>query len=1331
MNLKTKSIILICVSLVFVLLASYGVFQLISRDISAGVATMYAKEQVSYNRFRALQPLKQELVLARKLAESTVIRNWFKNENDPELHTAAMTELEDYRQFFSDHSYFCAIQESGHYYFKDKDSQDLSFEPRYTLDSNQPGDLWFSRTLEQNQDYQLNVDYDQNLGLAKVWINVTVRDDGQPIGIIGTGLDLSGFISTAIVSDHPGVTSLYIDANGAIQAHSDEGYIDFRTIAKSKSERKTIFQHFDSQQSGDELRAAIIRLQTDPTNTEVITVKIDGVDYLVGIGALADIGWYNLTLLETDAIIGLEQARPFLLALLIGLLLFSVTLTFLFNRLVIKRIDRLKNNIQVFSQGRGIHFPTVTSKDEIGQLETSFQKMANTLQQHTETLENSVAEQTRELTETNTQLGAAYLSIQRIEARRKSLNEISKEYLTNGSLEQSLELLVVNAAKFVGAQGGRFLHCSMEGGHFKITAVSKVYWAKPSSYTDNPLFQEALSKHALTLLESSDSLLARVLKSNQTTFLSGEQFQKYCTIPLPNGHPGIESLTLTPISIGKEILGVILLANCPATFAVDDDTGLDAFAAEAALLIHADSREVARAAAEETARLRNTFLANMSHELRTPLNIIIGMNKLLQGMENSSTQRNYLEKIGFSAQQLLELISGILDLSQISEGKQLKLKELPFQTEELFYGIAQLLAFRQDKRKVEIHVDVCREIPPVLIGDTLRVTQILNNLLSNALKFTPQGSATLKIDLVETAENFVRLAFSVTDTGIGITTEQMKTIFQPFVQVDNSTTREQGGSGLGLALCQQLCQLMGGEICVESTPGQGSTFYFELPFKIDPTANQEQAYLQPRSELQGTSILVANSCPDCNKILPPMLEAMQFKVDAVASSSDALIQLNNAKEQSTPYLYLLIGMYLEDMSGLEFSKYLTTVNAPTVKKILMANPADIADISRQLASLDLTEVLSIPASPSDLLKAIVSEREPPPKSRLFAPERPAAWQQMKVLLVDDNEMGRELGRALLENVGLTVCEAKNGLEAVNKVKSEDFDLVLMDIQMPELDGLSATRAIRALDTKETHDLPIIAMTAHSLDEHHAESLAAGMNSHITKPIELDTLYAELLRWLPGEAPATLPGSKQQLSSEFPDLQAALPGIDVIAGIHRVVGNQQLYLDLLSKYVKQYATTEQELERELRQKRHKESLLRVHSLKGVAGSLGATHLYQLAGELEEQLRKKQPLSALEPMLAEHRKFLHLLQELPTLRQPATDKHESSDAKIELHALLEQMLSPLTQLQAHGVTPLLIKMQENTWPEEYHDSLFQLEDLISRYQFKLAAELVQNLLDRGEN
>jgi len=337
-------------------------------------------------------------------------------------------------------------------------------------------------------------------------------------------------------------------------------------------------------------------------------------------------------------------------------------------------------------------------------------------------------------------------------------------------------------------------------------------------------------------------------------------------------------------------------------------------------------------------------------------------------------------------------------------------------------------------------------------------------------------------------------------------------------------------------------------------------------------------------------------------------------------------------------------------------------------------------------------------------------------------------QQARVLVIDDNAMGRQMLRAMLENIGIQVSEAKNGLEAVERVKAEEFDLLLMDIQMPTMDGRSATLEIRALGKD---NLPIIAMTAaYSLDEFRTESLSAGMNGHLAKPIEFETLAAELQCWLPAEKQPLVSKASAVDSGEYSGLEAALPGIDVKGGIRRVVGRQSLYLELLRKFTERFSVTEIELRKELATGRQKKAILRVHTLKGVAAGLGAKQLQNLAGELEEQLTQWKSPTALPAMGLELDRLLTAIKALPEMNRPEVVRDELIGTATELRNIFIQLLEPLKNLQAHTVKQHLSRIKEKDWPKEYTDNLLQLEKLIEQYQFNPAVKLVESLLEVSE-
>ncbi len=340
-------------------------------------------------------------------------------------------------------------------------------------------------------------------------------------------------------------------------------------------------------------------------------------------------------------------------------------------------------------------------------------------------------------------------------------------------------------------------------------------------------------------------------------------------------------------------------------------------------------------------------------------------------------------------------------------------------------------------------------------------------------------------------------------------------------------------------------------------------------------------------------------------------------------------------------------------------------------------------------------------------------------------------QKIKVLLADDNEMGRQILRAMLENIGLQVVEVQNGAEAVTMINGEDFDLVLMDIQMPVMDGREAARTIRKLHRTEAKRIPIIAMSADSLEECQAASLAAGMNSHLGKPIEIETLYAELLRWIPVKKQQMIHTTADDKSSDNSDLEAALPGIDVIAGIHRINGDRQLYLELLKKSVAQFSTVEAELRQELGTGKQKEAIRRAHTLKGVAGGLGATHLQDLAAQLEKQLTRQENPTILAAVVHELTPLLAAIQSLPELNCPEVTKDKILGTATELHDVFKNLLKALKTLQPHEAKQQLLRLTGKKWPLKYTADFLQLEKLIEKYQFKPATKLLETLMKEDKS
>ena len=459
---------------------------------------------------------------------------------------------------------------------------------------------------------------------------------------------------------------------------------------------------------------------------------------------------------------------------------------------------------------------------------------------------------------------------------------------------------------------------------------------------------------------------------------------------------------------------------------------------------------------------------------------------------------------------------------------------------------------------------------------------------------------------------------------------------------------------------------------------------------------------------------------ECEK-LQQQLESLQYKVQAARSAATALMLLRGAHAMGTPYTLMLINHNLSDMSAAEFIAVLQQQSLPRLQHLIFLDIADNTDNADFITNAKTLSAVTCITSPlcSNTLKQALADLN-------TAPQPSICWPQAKVLLVEDNDMGRQMARALLEHFSIVVNEAQNGAEAVSMVAAEDFDLVLMDIQMPVMDGLKASRAIRKLNKADSETLPIIAMTGHIFSEQQNECAAAGINSKIAKPVELETLYAVLQRWLPVEKQQQAEKNNSNNGYGYAALQAALPMVDVKAGIHRALDDRQAYVNLLQKFIAQFSDTENELHRELAANLYSDAAFRVHTLKGVVAGLGATQLQELAAQVEAQLRQQQQPKAMDEMLMEQQRLLAAIKALPCLNNSPSPDDKPLGTMAELHEILIQLHEPLQKLQASAVKQQLAHLQEKIWPTADTEQIKKLETLLAGYRYQEAARLVKTLL-----
>ncbi|MEJ2199682.1 MAG: transporter substrate-binding domain-containing protein [Desulfuromonadaceae bacterium] len=737
-------------------------------------------------------------------------------------------------------------------------------------------------------------------------------------------------------------------------------------------------------------------------------------------------------------------------------------------------------------------------------------------------------------------------------------------------------------------------------------------------------------------------------------------------------------------------------------------------------------RLAAEGRAEAANQAKSEFLANMSHEIRTPMNAILGMTYLALQTPLDLRQRDYLEKVETSGQVLLRIINDILDFSKIEAGK-LDMETVPFSLEEVLDNLAALTAAKAQRKGLELIFFIDPTIGGKLLGDPLRLEQVLINLVDNAIKFTPQGEVVASIEPVSLATDQVTLHFTVRDTGIGLTDEQLQHLFRPFTQGDNSTTRRFGGTGLGLAISRRLVNLMGGEIAASSEPGRGSHFEFTATFPRAPKEAGEEPVL-PDADLHSLPVLVVAENSTLRSVLRRYLEALRFQV----SEAENLEQARQIIQDQPPQLVFLEGTRTTPDRPLLPPELAALKDNPHI--LLICPEPHWEQIRSRAMQEGIHWFLPQPFGRRTLFHVIMNVFGRTTQAELKKQQQPtrvrgSALRGARVLVAEDNPINQQVARELLESAGIIVELADNGRQALERVQTHPFDLILMDIQMPEMDGLECTRRIRA-STSDAHptrrDVPIIAMTAHAMVGDKEKSLAAGMNDHVTKPIDPDQFFSVLAGWLgdkwrqlksaprkPAEDPAAVRDGL---------LPEQLPGFDLVAGLRCVAGNRPLYRSLLEDFLRSNRNLLPEIEQAIAQNAKENAHQLIHRLKGVAGNIGALKIHGAARQLEQAVlnEPRVPPGLIQDLQQALQEAFEGLTQLPAM----TAEEDTQKRAVDSRQLAEKLsnLAELLRMNDTDAETAFTEIRE-TLKQLRPEATATFEEQLRGYNFKEALKVLE--------